>query len=230
MNDIKIGDKVRCINTSDYIYICKNQIYTIIDVFNERILIDNGYNTNYLKKCFEKVEEQTMQTNEKIDVSLNLSNLSKEDKDAFMALITKANAVKPKRFRAKKDVRYYLIDGANEICISREINMQTDQMRYDANNYFETREQAEEVAFKRSIKAQLEIFALENNEKINWNDDNQTKFALHYDNKYKSIAQSTNCTVKIEGITYFSSIEILQKAITHIGEDNLKRYLIGVTI
>lgn len=54
--------------------------------------------------------------------------------------------IKPKRWRAEKEERYYFINPSFEVVSSSEVYDRVDNNRFNAGNYFRTEEQAEQVS------------------------------------------------------------------------------------
>lgn len=70
------------------------------------------------------------------------------------------------------------------------------------------------------IKTKLERFAAEHNKgALNWTCNNEYKYYLRYDYYHKSIIICDCSSLKIEGVTYFSSEKIAKQAIEELDKD-----------
>ena len=97
-----------------------------------------------------------------------------------------------------------------------------DKELIDFGNYFKTKEEAERKVFEIRLHRQLELFALENNDReIVWNDSSK-KYIINY-NKDNEIFIDRIYTLKVFGQVYFTSKEIAEKAIETF-KDDLIRY------
>ena len=109
-------------------------------------------------------------------------------------------------------------------------NDDTDKFLMSIGNCFQTKEQADFMVEKLKVIHELEKFAYENNEEeIDWNDVNQTKYYLVMFQSDKIIAVFFTykwCYTPFN--IYFTSEEIAEKAIETIGEDRIKKYYFGV--
>lgn len=107
----------------------------------------------------------------------------------------------------------------------------TDADRYFFNNVFNTNEEAEFEVERRKVMVELEDYAREHNDKMDWNNDCQTKYYIGFiNNEEKEIYIGQALLCKIFGVIYFSSEEITQKAIRAVGEDRIKKYCFGIDI
>lgn len=158
--------------------------------------------------------------------NVNVDNLSTEEKQQLMTLINKAN--RGKRWRAKNDEIYYLINYCNKVESWSESSHKVDKALFEAGNYFKTKEEAEFELNRRLVYQELKDYALDNNEMgIDWTDDH-IKWSVYYDAEAECLKCDywySHCDI---GQVYFSSEEIAKRAIDAIGEDRIKKYLFGV--
>jgi hypothetical protein len=99
-----------------------------------------------------------------------------------------------------------------------------DKHRYDTGNCFKTKEQAEREIFERQLRFKLKKFAYENDEEeIDWNDVNKAKYYIYYSLSNAELDYDFNYMGKIQGIIYFTSKEVVEKAIETF-KDDLIRY------
>ena len=88
-----------------------------------------------------------------------------------------------------------------------------DKELIDFGNYFKTKEEAERKVFEIRLHRQLELFALENNDReIDWNDGSE-KYMITYNTKDMGIYINDAYTLKDFGQVYFTSKEIAEKAL-----------------
>ena len=118
--------------------------------------------------------------------------------------------------RVEKGKNYYSIGesfaGKIEVCCGTERNTAGDIDHLENNNYFYTKERAEEVADKINFLLKLErlhdIYCPDY--KPDWNDKNEEKLSVVFDSDKKKYAPYwnavTNCTT-----VYFNSEEIIEK-------------------
>ena len=90
-------------------------------------------------------------------------------------------------------------------------------------NVYQTKEEAEFAVEKRKIEIELQRYADEHNDEIDWNNCNQWKFYIFYDCFNKKIYIDCYLTYKSNDV-YFTSKEIAEQAIEAIGEERLKKY------
>lgn len=157
-------------------------------------------------------------------VTINMENLSKEEREQFMRLVEKGNKKKSKVWEpADRDKYYYVrsdgevLHGYYEKCCSFDCSI------YSIGNCFRTEEEAKFVAEKIKVIAELKRFAEENNKQMDWNNEKQDKYYLRYNYNCNKIFVDNNQFLKCTTI-YFSSEEIAKKAIETIGEERLKKY------
>ena len=125
---------------------------------------------------------------------------------------------KPNKFGEK----YYTIFANGDIFTYNFFNSGIDKEFINFGNYFKTKEEAERKCFEIRLHRQLELFALENNDReIDWNDSSE-KYMINY-NKDKGIFIDRVYTLKIFGQVYFTSKEIAEKALESF-KDDLVRY------
>lgn len=124
---------------------------------------------------------------------------------------------------------YFYIDGSYSVVQS--IWSSGDvfcEKRYKVGNYFYSKDTATFAAEKMKVTAELQCFANEYNDQIDWNKETQ---------KYEIICHHNSGTDNIQvyytyqhqtGNIYFSSEEIAEAAIKEIGEDRILKYYFGV--
>ena len=116
---------------------------------------------------------------------------------------------KPNKFSKK----YYAISTKGKIGSYSFCNDDFDKEIIDFGNYFKTQEEAERKRFEIRLHRQLELFALENNDReIDWNDDSSKEYIISY-SKDDGIFVDRVYNLKDFGQVYFTSKEIAEKAL-----------------
>ena len=106
-----------------------------------------------------------------------------------------------------------------------------DNRRYIRGNIFKTKEEAEWADQHRIVATELKHFVAENDPRPiteeDWKDLGLMKYHMLY--TYESgIDISGTFSHRMAKQVYVSDIEVIKKAIKHIGEERLKKYYFGV--
>lgn len=104
----------------------------------------------------------------------------------------------------------------------------TDNWYYLIGNCFETKEEAEEYQKQIEYTARYKNYIEEHSEPIDWKNRYTRKFLAEFNFDDHKIAVSSYSTYKEQGIIHASSEQIIWDAIKEIGEDNFKKYVLGV--
>ena len=161
------------------------------------------------------------------NITVNMENLSEEEREQLMKLIQKSNKTKRKIWEPEYDEWYFSISGCGEVESFNWLNDSTDDSSYGIGNCFKTREDAEFALEKLKVEAELRRFAEENNEhEIDWKDKNQVKWYINYIYNY-GLVFLKSFAVKSNDI-YFSSEKIAKQAVEYVGEERLKKYYFEV--
>lgn len=162
------------------------------------------------------------------NITVNMENLSEEEREQFMKLIKKSNGSKSKMWKPKYGELFFYISGRGYIFSSMWINSYICNEYYSIGNCFKTKEEAEFALEKVRVETELRCFAEENNEcEINWADKKQEKWFILYNCKEGIINRTYAYDFCINNI-YFTSEEITKQAIKSIGKERLKKYYFGV--
>lgn len=157
------------------------------------------------------------------NITVNMENLSEEEREQLMKIIKKSNGCKRKVWKPECDKNYWIINGFRVVNSSWD-NDNVDYRRYEIGNCFKTEKEAKFALEKLKVEAELRRFAEENNEcEIDWTDRKQNKWLICYNYDSKNIDTGYDDTLRTHYI-YFSSKEIAKQAIKHIGEERLKKY------
>ena len=130
-----------------------------------------------------------------------------------------------KRWKAGYGETYYYICSDGDIFFNTEKNSEFSTTNYDLGNYFQTKEEAKKTFEKIKIYTQLKDLALRlnNGEEIDWENGNQIKYFIYYENRYKKIFTTAACWSKDLGQIYCLDKNFLDVAKQKIGEANLKK-------
>ena len=159
------------------------------------------------------------------DILKNKELLDKE----VPAEILKMLGLKKKGFEDGE--RYCFIDTIGNIRCENWDNYEIDIYRLKHNNAFHTEEEAEFEFEKQEVLAELRGFAEEHNEQeIDWENVEQTKWYIFYNYIYKKIGYSDNTVCEHINEIYFTSEELAKQAVAKVGEERLKKYLFGVEV
>lgn len=163
------------------------------------------------------------------NITVNMENLSNEEREQLLKLIDKSNKTAKKRWRAEVSEIYYYLGTDGQIYSTGENSGGFDERTYKVGNYFKTEEEAEFELNKRLIYQELKDYALEHNKhEFNWVDPLQDKWTIYYDFGVKRLSVSSWHTIYGMGQIYFSSKTIAKSAIFAVGKDRIKKYLFGV--
>lgn len=162
------------------------------------------------------------------EIKVNLDNLTNEERETLLKLVEKGNKTNKKRWRSKRNNKYYSISNCGDLISDIEYGSTYDERCYQFGNYFKTEEEVEFARTKQLIYQQLKDYALEHNtEEIDWNNLNQFKWFIRYNSPRRISYCWTRFLIDINQI-YFASEEIARAAVKEVGEDNIKKYLFGV--
>ena len=123
----------------------------------------------------------------------------------------------------KNKEKYWTIN--NDGCISQFawIDDDVDNFKKSIGWVFKTKKEAERKVFEIQLHRKLELFALENNEEIDWNNADN-KYCIYYDYIDKKLQiRIRNFNKPFDSNVYFSSEEVANKAIETF-KDDLIRY------
>ncbi len=138
-----------------------------------------------------------------------------------------AEKPKEKVWKPKLGETYWYVDYDGTVCRSEWGGLRVEKSLYALGNCFKTKEEAEFYKEKLIVTAELQRFADEHNETIDWEDANEYKYSIYYDTYSKQIHKTGGLNCKQTTI-YFSSLEIANKAIETIGEERIKKYYLEV--
>ena len=225
-SDLKIFDKY-----GKYVVIKEMQkffgkVVTIADCLWDscRILEDNR-NNGWTDEMFEEEMENKM---DNINITINMENLSKEERDTLLSLVEKANKPVNKVWKPEYDSDYYFIRNNGQICHTNFIKSDIDKERFILGNCFKTEEEAEFALERQKVITELKRFAIEHNDgEIDWNSKIQNIYCLYYREHRGDIEADYFCSRLWDGV-FFTSKKTAEQAIEAIGEERIKKYYFEV--
>lgn len=120
---------------------------------------------------------------------------------------------------------YYYIDYYGEIksvfneCCDEDVNI------IEIGNAFLTEEEADHEVERRKCEAVLLKYGTRNFMSFEYYDD---KYYIMYNNTLENVYVDCCNFMQIQGLIYFKTKELAQKAIEEVGEDRLKKYVFNV--
>lgn len=213
----------------------KGITYYVVDlpIKNPRIY-DGCYNidgkTIFLKENLKLIRKGGNYKMSKKEQLLNeLEQIKKEFKEKIENVQKQIDKEYNKRevWKPNNGEKYYFIASDGGVSISANTDM-SDIRKMDFLNYFKTKKEAERVAFEQLLHKKLQKFAYENNEEeIDWNNEKQFKWCIvyQYESNYTNSLMIDYCmTSKDFGQIYFTSKEIVEKAIKEFRDDLMKYF------
>ena len=162
------------------------------------------------------------------NITVNMENLSEEERDQLMKIIKKSNGCKRKVWKPEYSELYFYVSGYGIVGNKTWKNDYMDNGYYGIGNCFKTKEEAEFALEKTKVEAELCRFAEENNEcEFDWENDDQLKWYIRYSYYNRSVCFFYVYGYKRNDI-YFTSEKIAAQAVARIGEERLKKYYFGV--
>lgn len=132
------------------------------------------------------------------------------------------------RWKPKEGEKFFFIDAWNRVCNKnyREISV-CCQEYYSTYNCFRTRGQAEAEAEKILVRRMLEDIArrLNKTEKIDWNNEDQCKYFIHFSYWQDKIQLNSSWKSKLSLGIYCLDKSFLDVALEEIGRERLEKYL-----
>lgn len=163
------------------------------------------------------------------ELKVNFENLTAEERAELLKLVEKANKPKSKVWKPKEGEEYYVYIVSGIIIHDVWNGDGVDENRYAIGNCFKTEEEAQNAVERLKIRAELQRYADEHNDKpIDWNDNRQYKWTVYFNYKDKQVGCWFETVSRSDSQIYFSSEEIAKAAVQAVGEERIKKYLFGV--
>ena len=128
----------------------------------------------------------------------------------------------------ESEKEYWTVEHDGEIKCDRDFGYDVDIFNKEIGNYFKTEKETEEYVEDLKVKTEIKKIAkeLNGNEKINWDDTNQTKYFLIYDYySIPSIKCNKEWSFKPEGTICCLDENLAYECIKKIGVNRLENYL-----
>ena len=236
----KIGDKVKVRN--DLVVNKKYGSQTFVPTmakFTGEQIIKEVYTQGYTIKAdknlwqylwtdemFEQKEDNKMENQ---NITVNMENLSNEERTTLLSLIEKASKPKNKVWKPEENETYYYSYSYGNIDEDTWDSANEDRNRYALGNCFKTKEEAEFALERQKVITELKRFALEHNDKeIDWSNRCQNKHFLYFNHDKNRTCISACTYFQYAQCIYYTSIEIARAAIQEIGEERIKKYYFEV--
>jgi hypothetical protein len=169
--------------------------------------------------------------NGEINLKIDLSRLSKEERDVFARLAEKASRenCEGRIWKPEYGEWYWFISTDGRIHNCEWVNDRVDQGRYSMGNCFRTKEEATFTREKQQIKIELQRFADEHNDldKEKWDGIN-LHYTIRYDVGDEALTRSSSYVVQNINDIYFTSEDIVKNAVDYIGAKRIMKYLFDV--
>ena len=133
-----------------------------------------------------------------------------------------------KRWIPVENERYYYINGDLKIGDVIFYDDKYDNNLIELGDCFNTKEEAQFVADKIKYNLMFKNYVEEHSEPLDWKNHQQEKWCVYYDYYNNCIGCDWRVGLKIQGEIYASSKQILKDAINYVGEENVKKYILGV--
>ena len=172
---------------------------------------------------------------------MNIEELNLEYKNKMDALMEEYKAkvkevTKKEEPFIKKGQKYFAINDCFNILTTKNFDCEDDEERIKVGNCYpftdENREQVKKevnlIAERKKLQSQMEMFARQNNEdKIDWNNNKQTKWNIYIDYDDNNIGIDSTCYYRDMNTVDFTSKEIAEKALDKFG-DRIKELYIDI--
>ena len=139
----------------------------------------------------------------------------------------------PKRWKPEFDEEYHYVDNdgrvEDAVCASSMRNRSSFECWCRlTGNCFKTKKEAEEYKKQIEYTARYKNYIEEHSEPIDWNDTSTHKHLAEFCYDSNKIVVECFYSYRNQGAIYASSGQIIWDAIKEIGEDNFKKYVLGV--
>ena len=163
-------------------------------------------------------------------ITVNLNNLTSEEREQLLKLAKKSNTEKTKVWKPNEGDVYSYINSFGVVIQTKYDSRRTSNARhYETGNCFKTREEAKFAAEKQKLITEIKRYITENDpEELDWGNRNQYKYYIYYERVLGRLGSYYDITTKRMNTIYFSNKFNWEKMISDIGEDRIKKYLFGV--
>lgn len=163
-------------------------------------------------------------------ISVNLNNLTDEEREQLLKLVEKSNSKKGKVWKPEDNEFYYYINSVGTVIQTQYSSQYVGNNKYyELGNCFKTREEAEFAAEKQKLITEIKRYITENDlEELDWENCHQCKLYIYYDFDERMFNVDYQYCGRNMNTIYFSDKLAWKKMISDIGEDRIKRYLFEV--
>lgn len=156
-------------------------------------------------------------------IEIELDELTKEEQETVKRLAEKAKRL---YFVPNKQERYFFCHSGGEVLATFNDSIH-DDFAISIGNCFRTREEAEEAKTRLQMQAKWKRLSLEAGEADNpWDGECGHWEVNYYVNDGINYDRMTTCQ---DGVVHFPTKNDLKAAIAELGEENVKKYILGVT-
>lgn len=122
----------------------------------------------------------------------------------------------------KESDKYWYISDYGQICKSTWTNFECEIIRRAIGNCFLTKKEGEFEVERRKVEATLLKYGRRG---FKYSEDN---YCIYYEHNKSSIEIGCYENFQDQGVIYFDTEELCQKAMIAAGEENIKKYIFGV--
>lgn len=156
-------------------------------------------------------------------------NEIKELKERLEKLeVAKIEEPQPKRWKPEYDDDYWYVDSFGFVKDTSRNTDSFDNWTMLTDNCFKTKEEAEEHKKQIEYTARYKNYIEEHSEPLDWNDKHTYRYLAKFDYDDNKVNVGYCLDWKFQGVIYASSEQVIWNAIKEIGEDNFKKYVLGV--
>ena len=120
-------------------------------------------------------------------------------------------------FKREINQKYYYIAAKGDVEPSKDDNLQVDNKCYNTANYCTDKTLLQQRAYHETLSRLLWRFSMQNDgDKIDWSNSNQTKYVISRNCVTNNFEIESFYNWKINGLTYFHSYTIAQRALDEI--------------
>ena len=165
---------------------------------------------------------------ETLNLNVNLENLTTEEREMLMKLVEKSQEKKSKVWKPTLGERFYVISTCGTLdCRTWQDDVPCTNL-FEIGNVFPTLDAAEEEVTRRKMIAKWKRLSIESGEDENQWDNTNKHWSVCYNYRNNELDSGTNLHSYKYEETYFPTEDSLLVAIKELGEDNVKRYILGV--
>lgn len=160
------------------------------------------------------------------EIKLNLENLTDAERKKLMWLVEKANKPKSEVWKPEYGKQYWYIGWAGYVQSGAWLNNSDQKDTYAIGNCFRTREEAEEEVTRRKMLKRWKDFSILSGEDDNpW--DGTSKHYCACLNEEDNVRVAYVMCVH-DANTFFATRKACEEAVEELGEENVKKYILGV--